>query len=45
LAKIPLNIAFDSENNLIAYSLADGSINIFDIVNQKAVNTIFGTPG
>ena len=45
MAKIPLNIAYDSANNLIAYSLDDGSINIYDIENKKAVNTIFGTPG
>ena len=40
-----MSIAVDSKEHLVAYSLVDGTINIYDIVNKKAVQTLFGKPG
>ena len=40
-----MSIAVDSTGHLVAYSLVDGTINIYDIVNKKTVQNIFGTPG
>ena len=40
-----MSIAVDSTGHLVAYSLVDGTINIYDILNKKAVQTLFGAPG
>ena len=44
LEKNPLSIAVDSKEHLVAYSLDDGTIKIYDIVNKNEVQKISGAP-